>query len=46
MVVVEGLLGITDGVYEILVGACSADVCLRRKLLVEKGKPKIIEDHD
>lgn len=37
---------ITDGAYEILVGASSADVRLRRKLLVEKGKLKMLEDHD
>lgn len=37
---------ITDGVYEVLVGASSADVRLRQKLLVEKGKLKMIEEHD
>lgn len=37
---------ITDGAYEIVVGASSADIRLRKKLLVEKGKLKMIEDHD
>lgn len=37
---------VTDGVYEILVGASSLDLRLRKKLLIEKGKLKLIESHD
>lgn len=37
---------ITDGVYEILIGASSFDVRMRQKLFVEKEKPKLLENYD
>lgn len=37
---------ITDGVYEILIGASSSDVRLRKKLLIEQGRIEWIKDYE
>lgn len=37
---------VTDGVYEILVGASSSDVRLRQKLIVEQGKIKLEDRYE